>query len=118
MPNDDRERFLGADEYPVMLADGVLVDVLDDPDGYVSAGEGEDESTQYVGVTVEDPGTDAFVGLWGTGIPSHWSGMDCREHLWETVVAGFYDLLGTVRAQRDAERAERAEWEARDVVTT
>jgi hypothetical protein len=118
MLNDDRERFLSADEYPVMLADGVLVDVLDDPHGFLSAGEGEDESTQYVGVAVQDPATGAHEALWSIGIPDHWSGTACRVHLWENVVGGYHDLLRAVRAQRDAELRERAEWEARDVVTT
>jgi hypothetical protein len=101
MTCDDRERFLSTHD--------------DDPDGPLDAGE--DESTQCVGVTVEDPGSGAWESVWGIGIPDHWSGMDCREHLWESVVGGYHDLLRAVRAQRDAELRERAEWEARDVMT-
>jgi hypothetical protein len=118
MTTNDRAAFM-VEDFPLTLDDGIVVMVHDDPDGYLSAGESEDvEHTNYLGVTVDDPTTDAHESLWSIGIPDHYSGHECRAELWSHVVGPeFYDLLGSVRRQRALELAERAEWAARDTVT-
>lgn len=118
MTTDDRAAFMAAD-FPLTLDDGIVINVLDDADGYLSAGDSEDvEHTEYLGVTVDDPQTDSHESLWSIGIPDHYSGEQTRAELWSHVVGPeFYDLLGSVRRQRATELAERDEWAARDTVT-
>jgi hypothetical protein len=114
---DDRADFIYADEYPVTLADGITVDVQDDPDGYLSAGDDEPDDTQYVYVVVEDPATGAFDSLGGIGIPAHLSGYDACRVIWDVIGPDCCGLIDDVRRDRDREVAERAHWAARDVVT-
>lgn len=118
-PNIDRADFICADDYPLTLADGIVIGVHDDPDGPLSAGEGEDiDSTEYVGVTVDDPETGAHDSLWSIGIPSHYSGAQTRAELWSNVIGpDVHDLLGNVRRARDHEIALRNDAAARDIVT-
>ncbi len=113
---EDRAAFMtGGDR--IELEDGIIIELFDDGDGYLSAGEDDLEGTQYVGVGVRDPETGIEDSLWGTGVLPSQSGMEVRAMLWETVVADFHDLLGTVRAARSAELLESAEWAARDTMT-
>lgn len=115
---DDRDAFMFAD-FPLTLPDGVVINVLDDPDGYLSAGENEPADTEYVGVTVDDPDTGAHDSIWSIGVSPHQSGHEVRALLWDLAVDpdGYYALLGSVREQRDHELAERADAAARDIIT-
>lgn len=113
----DRCDFMSGDDR-VELDDGIVIEIHDDPDGWLSAAEHENpEECEYVGVVVTDPATGISDSLWGTGLAMRESGVFNRAYLWDTVVGHFYDLLGTVRAQRDTEVGEVAYWAARDVVT-
>jgi hypothetical protein len=109
----DYEAFMAGDDV-VTLSDGVVIEIHDDPDGYLSAGDFEDiEQTEYVGTIVRDPVTGFEDAIWGTGLSMNRSGRENRQDLWNHVVAGFYNLLGTVRA----EVSEREYWAARGVPT-
>jgi hypothetical protein len=113
---DDRERFMAGDDR-IVLADGIVIEIHDDPDAWDHYAYLSEDVDGYVGTTVEDPETGAYEALWGTGVPSGISGHDCRVMLWEHVVGGYYELLAAVRKARAAELAERADAAARDIVT-
>lgn len=118
MTDDDRERILAAEPYPVELADGITVELLEDEDGYRFHAE-EGDRFDYVGTIVRDPATGVVDSLWGTGVEKHWSGERVRRHIIRHVLDGNggYDLLGRVRRAAERERNEAAEWAARGVVT-
>jgi hypothetical protein len=116
---DDRERFMAGDDR-IVLADGIVIELHDDPDAWDDYVDLSEVVDAYVETTVEDPETGAYESLWGTGVPSGMGGRDCRDcrvMLWEHVVGGYYELLATVRKARAAELAERADAAARDIIT-
>lgn len=113
---DDRERFIAGDDR-IELADGIVIELHDDPDAWDDYADLGEDVDAYVGTTVEDPETGAYESLWGTGVPTGMSGHACRVMLWEDVVGGYYELLATVRKARAAELAERADAAARDIDT-